>query len=279
MFGFVQANIDALEEAEKNRYKQFYCGVCHTLGDNFNQLTRLGLTYDMTFLAMLLSSLYEPEEAEYKGRCLPHPVKQHQYIKNSYTEYAADMTVALVYFKCIDDWKDDKKLRAKGFEAVLSGSYKKVKEKYPVQCGIIEKELGCLNEIEKTKEPSPDAAANCFGRLMTGLFVVKDDNWKGYLAALGYNLGRYIYLADAAIDLNDDIKTGSYNPFKELSVPQEDLRPTLQLILGQAAQSFEALPLVQDINILRNILYSGIWCRYNIELNKQKEKNNGQRTT
>lgn len=280
MFGFVQANIDSLKPEDKERYRAVYCGLCHALGQRHGQLSRFGLTYDMTFLALLLSSLYEPEETENTARCIPHPCKKHNFVQNKYVDYAADMTIALVYFKNIDDWNDEKNLTAKGFASVLHGSYKKVKEKYPRQCDIIEKELKNLSDIESRGEDSPDAAANCFGKLMAEIFVVEKDNWSRYLYSTGYNMGRFIYLADAATDLQEDIEKGSYNPFKNLSVQTDDLRPTLKLILGIASQNFEALPLVQDIDILRNIIYSGIWVKYNSFIEKQKEKNNnGQRTT
>ena len=106
MFGFVQANTNILTEEEKLRYRQFYCGLCHTLGENHNNISRFGLTYDMTFLAMLLSSLYEPKEEHIESNCIVHPFKKHQYIKNKYIDYAADMTIALVYFKCMDSQKE-----------------------------------------------------------------------------------------------------------------------------------------------------------------------------
>ena len=107
MFGYVQANINTLNEDEKARYRQFYCGLCHTLGQRHSELSRFGLTYDMTFLAILLSSLYEPVEEKKDSSCIVHPVKKHSFIQNRYIDYVADMTVALVYFKCIDDWNDD----------------------------------------------------------------------------------------------------------------------------------------------------------------------------
>ena len=274
MFGFVQANAEALHPEEKERYRAVYCGLCHTLGQRHGSLSRFGLTYDMTFLALVLSSLYEPTEQSHTARCAPHPVKKHIYVQNKYIEYAADMTVALVYFKNIDDWNDDKSIKAKAFSSLLEYAYKKVKEKYPRQCSAIEAELKNLSEIEKSGESHPDAAANSFGRLMAAVFIAEDDIWKNYLYAMGYNLGRFIYLADAATDLKKDIEKGRYNPLKNLSVQADDLRPTLKLILGQAAQNFEALPLVQDEGIMRNILYSGIWIKYNSSIEKQKENNN-----
>lgn len=275
MFGYVQANLNMLTDEEKARYRRFYCGLCHTLGQRYNDLTRIGLTYDMTFLAVLLSSLYEPKEEEINSVCIVHPFRKHKYIKNRYIDYAADMTVALVYFKCEDDWNDDINIISKGYSTLLSNAYKKVKMNWPVQCDIIEKELKNLSDIEKTGELSPDAAANCFGRLMAGLFVYEEDIWADYLRNLGYGLGRYIYLADATVDLEKDKRKCRYNPLSEMSESISDFTPMLKNLLGEASQYFEMLPLVQDENILKNIIYSGIWNRYNHKLGKG-ETQNGQ---
>lgn len=275
MFGYVQANMNMLTDEEKARYRQFYCGLCHTLGQRHRDISRIGLTYDMTFLAVLLSSLYEPQEEGIESVCIVHPFRKQKYIKNRYIDYAADMTVALVYFKCQDDWKDDRNIISKGYLGLLSNAYKKVKINWPVQCDIIEKELKILADIEKSDNLSPDAAANCFGRLMAGLFVYEEDIWADYLRQLGFGLGRYIYLADATVDLEKDKRKGSYNPLKELSADIGDFTPMLKNLLGDTSRCFEMLPLVQDENILKNIIYSGIWNRYNHKLGKG-ETQNGQ---
>ena len=268
MFGYVQADTERLSQSEKDRYKAVYCGLCHALGQRHGFSARMGLTYDMTFLALLLSSLYEPEEISEHSRCVVHPFKKHNFVNNECINYAADMTVALVYFKCIDDWNDDKKVIAKGYSALLSNAYKKVKIDWPLQCAAIEHELSVLSRIEANNDSSADAAANCFGRLMEALFLYKNDFWSDYLKKLGYGLGRYIYLADASADLEKDRKNGNYNPLVNLISNSADFTPRLQLLLGEASDYFEKLPLVQDESLLKNIMYSGIWTKYTREITK-----------
>ena len=273
MFGYVQANTEELTKEQKDRYKSVYCGLCHTLGHRHGFSAKMGLTYDMTFLALLLSSLYEPLETTSSARCVVHPLKEHSYVTNKYIDYAADMTVALVYFKCIDDWKDDKKYIAKGYSALLSNAYKKVKINWPIQCAAIEKELDTLAEIEAANNKSLDAAANCFGRLMESLFVCNNDIWAEYLRKLGYGLGRYIYLADASADIEKDRKNGSYNPLLNQTTAPDDFKPRLEILLGEASEWFEKLPLIQDEALLKNIMYSGIWTKYDRMINKGEHKN------
>lgn len=273
MFGHVQANLADLSEEEKQRYRAAYCGLCHTLGKRHGFLTRLTLTYDLTFLTLLLTSLYEPAESCGSCRCVAHPCKKHCYAVNPYTEYAADMTIALTYYKCLDDWKDDRSIPGWLCAKYLEKKYQNVKDQWPEQCAVIEEELEALTRIETASAASPDAAANCFGRLMAGMFVYRKDNWEGALRALGYGLGRYIYFADAAVDYKKDQRTGSYNPLNKLSSSPEEMKSTLMLVLGEASQAFEFLPLVQDEHLLKNILYSGIWIKYNRGMRKKREKN------
>lgn len=272
MFGYIMANVMDLSEEEKERYHAAYCGLCHTLGERYGISAKLGLSYDLTFLVLLLSSLYEPSEKTAASRCLIHPTKKHTYICNRFTEYAADMTVALNYHKCLDDWKDDRNLPKKCYAAVLSSAYKRVKEMWPVQCSAIESELIVLSDIESGMVHIPDSAANCFGKLMEELFIMEKDHWEPYLRQIGYHMGRYIYLADAAVDYDEDQKKHRYNPLVALTTTPGELRPVLMNVLGDASAAFEHLPLVQDINILRNIMYSGLWIKYNQTMERSRLK-------
>lgn len=275
MFGYILTNPDDLSENEKERYREAYCGLCHCLGQRHGQLSRLTLNFDLTFLVLMLSSLYEPEDEIHRKRCIIHPCKKHSYYINEYTEYAADMTIALSYFKCADDWKDEQKLSGKCGSSMLEKAYKKVKERRPVQCKVIEIELENIAQAEDAEYSPPDIASNAFGRLMAQVFAYKDDNWSKYLMSFGYGIGRYIYFADAAADYYEDKKTNSFNPLFQLNIMPEDMRPVLKTLLGEASEAFESLPLERDLKLLKNILYSGIWIKYNQAINKKEKKTNG----
>lgn len=272
MFGHVQANLNDLSGEERVRYKAVYCGLCRCLGKRYGTLSRLALTYDLTFLSLLLTSLYEPEETCGDCRCVVHPCKKHGYCINAYTEYAADMTVALTYYKCLDDWNDDRSIFAWLVSKYLKKKYEKVKTLWPKQCETIEQELRVISKAEKDPTASPEDAANSFGRLMAELFVYRKDLWEQSLRCLGYGLGRFIYFADAAIDYKRDKRRGAYNPLLVWDIQPENMQPSLKLLLGDASQAFEFLPLVQDVHLLKNILYSGIWMKYNYYMSKKRKK-------
>ena len=188
-------------------------------------------------------------------------------------DYAADMTVALTYYKSLDDWKDDRNIIQFLYARCLKKHYGTIREKWPRQCMAIEKEITVLSQIEQGKSSNPDAAANSFGRLMEELFVMKQDEWESPLRTLGFGLGRYIYFADAVLDFGKDKKRGSYNPLNYIETTPEGMRPALEGMLGLASDAFEFLPLVQDAALLRNILYSGIWLKTTAGW-KRGERNN-----
>ena len=274
MFGYVFAHRDSLTESQLARYKQYYCGLCRSLRLRHGLVGEATLTYDMTFLVMLLDSLYEPEPTTGQERCLMHPIHVHDYSVSKYTEYAADLNVALVYYSCLDDWQDDRSLPKLAAAKLLHKKMVQVSAQYSRQCGNIQFCLNRLRQIEQAQDPSPDAAANCFGDLMAELFVVKEDIWAPTLRQVGAALGRFIYVMDAVMDLDGDRRSGNYNPMIALAdsgQTMEDFIQILTMLISECTTAFEKLPLVQDVEILRNILYTGVWTKLYTALQQDKK--------
>ena len=264
MFGYVTASLSELSKERQERYGGVYCGICHDIRDQASQAARLGLSYDMAFLAILLMSLYEPEETVETNRCLVHP-KRRVWIDCEYVRYAADMNVALAYYNCLDDWRDDGKKGAKLLAGVFGKTCPEIEKKYPRQCAAIRDCIAQLSDLEKANCQNPDEPANCFGRLMAEILVYREDLWAPTLRQMGFHLGRFIYLADAAVDYRKDKKKGKYNPYIAMGSEEDWKRweEYLVLALGRCTREFEKLPLVQDKDILDNILYSGVWSSLN----------------
>ncbi len=264
MFGFVMADVKELSKEAQHRYTSVYCGICRRIRVQSSNLSRMGLSYDTAFLALLLMSLYEPEETWGKRACSLHPVKPRPWTDNAYISYCADMNVALAYYKAQDDLNDEKKLSAKISQNIFGTAMADIHSRYPRQCDAIEACLQELTNLEKENCSNPDEPAGCFGRLMAELFVYEEDLWSDTLRQMGMALGRFIYLADAAIDYHKDLKKGSYNPFIAMGTGEDPQRweEYLVLAMGRCTDYFERLPLVQDKDILNNILYGGIWLSY-----------------
>ena len=207
MFGFVAANLNTIDEEEKDRYQALYCGLCRTLKDRYGQISRACLTYDMTFLVMLSNALQEPPEKNGRAHCVVHPKKKMPYAISKNTEYAADLSVALAYHKCLDDWHDDKSAKAFAASKALASAYKKAKQRIPNECDAIERAMSEIAVVEaQGQDAEPDAAASIFGEMLGDIFAYDQGFWEEDMRVFGNRLGRFIYMMDAAVDLKDDQK-------------------------------------------------------------------------
>ena len=264
MFGYVTANARDLEKAQKQRYGAVYCGICRQIRERSSQTARLSLSYDMAFLALLLMSLYEPEEVSGKRACGLHPIKPRPWVDNTYIRYAADMNVALAYYKALDDVQDDGSKAAKIAASVLQKSLPEIENQYPRQCKAMADCIAQLSKLEQENCQNPDLPAACFGLLMGELLVYEEDLWSPALRQMGMSLGRFIYLLDAAVDFRKDKKKGKYNPFLAMSQEEDLLLWERYLVMDMArcTEYFESLPLVQDKQLLNCILYSGVWMEF-----------------
>lgn len=264
MFGYVTANKPEMKMREFARYKGFYCGLCRSLKTNHGRRGQITLTYDMTFLVILLSSLYEPKTDERKKRCIIHPGKKQYMLINEISDYAADMNILLTYDHLADDWNDEKKLSGYVGMKVFAGKKKKIEKKYPRQAKIIRDSLAELALLERENCRDIDRVSRPFGKLMSELFVWKEDAFQNILRPFGFYLGKFIYLMDAGMDVEEDRKKGCYNPFSdEADKDGFDKRyhEILEGTLRMAIAEFEKLPCEQDLAILRNILYEGVWVK------------------
>lgn len=279
MFGYVLVNKPELRIREFDTYRSYYCGLCHTLGDRHGLCGKMTLTYDMTFLVMLLSDLYDEEDRVREARCIIHPVHKHCVRQNTVTEYCADMGLLLSYYKCLDDWQDDKKVSARVLAELLKIKCKPIEEQYQQKARFIKEKLNELNAIESEEQENGishiDRAARVFGEIMAEIFVYKDDQWKEDLYKVGFYLGKYVYLLDAYEDIEDDVKKDSYNPFVNIyknSNFEDQVLSLLMMMIGECTDAFERLPIVENIEIMRNILYSGVWGKFGKAKIKSQQK-------
>ena len=247
MFGYVIADLARLDEAQRTRYKSVYCGLCRALFHSYGPVPTLALTYDMAFLTLFLSALYEPAEKTGAARCLRHPAQAKSWTQTELTGYAAAMNCLLAYENRRDDWHDDRKLSAAAAAGLLGRGAKRAAAQYPDKAAAIRTSLQMIAQAE-------------------------EDRWTPVLRQFGRSLGKLIYFMDAACDLEADRKKNQYNPLALLGIQSgADFRPQLTLLAGDAAEAFECLPIVQDAALLQNILYSGVWTRFDAAFAAKQE--------
>ena len=270
VFGYIRPYMPALSEADQKRYRAHYCGLCRTLYTRFGLKGQAFLNYDMIFLSMLLASLYEPAETLRTASCVPHPVRRHEEVISPASDYAADMTILLAYFKACDDRQDEKKASGWATTRLLGEAFRNVSAQYPNQTVHISECMQQIRKAETATDTQPEAIAAFSGEILAAIFPWKpDDFWARDLARFGSLLGQYVYWLDAVVDDRHDLKHHCYNPLHVLGVHAQDMHPVLLQNISQAAELFETWPLVQDLDILRNIVYQGVWQAYNQVLRKE----------
>jgi len=231
-----------------------------SLKNKYSNLSRLTLNYDMTFLILLLSSLYEPENKIYNSRCIVHPSKKQLIIQNDITEYAAGINIILSYYNLKDNWDDERDIKSLTIAKLLKREFKRASSELVIKSGKIKERLTNISLLEKQNTDDIDKVSNEFGHLMEEIILYKEDVWEKTLRKLGFFLGKYIYLLDAYEDMDQDKKNNSYNPFNNLNIENIDkyAKDILMLNLSFLSEEVEKLPLVQDKEIIENIIYSGI---------------------
>lgn len=276
MFGYVKVNKPELKVREYDRYKSFYCGLCHVLKDRYGWLGQMTLSYDVTFLVLVLSALYECEEEVVNARCKTHAIKPQCKRYTRITEYAADMNMLLTYYHLDDEWRDESSKKALAARTLVKRGANRAAKNYAGQAYVIKRELGRLSCLEEQGCTNMDELADCFGKLMGRLFVYKKDEHSRHLYRMGYYLGKFIYIMDAYDDLEKDEKSGAFNPLKDYDREQLDeyIRGVLNYLMARCVDEFEMLPIVQDAELIRNILYAGVWQRYNRIVSMKGNDNN-----
>lgn len=276
MFGYVRINKMDLTFREYEHYKAYYCGLCKYLKRNHTELSRMTINYDITFLIVLLSSIYQPSAQVFHEKCIVDPVKKKKHIINEITEYAASMNILLVYYKLEDDVNDEGDIKSRLVRRAYRKSFKTAYDKYPQKADFIKACLGELRSLEEDQSTSIDQTSNCFARLLEEIFDYKDDEYRDRLRKVGFNIGKYIYIMDAYEDLDQDLEKGRYNPFSSYKDDREGLKVKVDKLIGMTLARLEEAILNLDIkvnkSIIDNIIYSGVYLRYKGLINGADKK-------
>lgn len=267
MFGYITINKPEIRFKDFYRFRSYYCGLCSELKRRHGNAARMSLGYDMTFLIILLSGLYDTETEADAFRCIAHPFRKRARRVNEFTKYAADMNILLTYYKCMDDWNDEKKFTRLLYAALIKRKAKKTAAVYNHKSEILKEELKRQSALEAAGCRDIDEISGCFGNIMAELFAYKKDIWEPHLRRMGFFLGKYIYLLDAYDDVFEDEENKCYNPFVDVchdSDFDERAERILRMMISESASAFEMLPVDDNMEILRNVIYSGVWRSFEI---------------
>ena len=261
MFGYVYPSKIDLTFRDFFKFRAYYCGVCKSLKKNYGEFSRLCLNYDITFLALLLSSVYTDSENPTYEKCIVSPLKNKKIIINEYTDYSASINILLAYNKLLDNYIDDKSLAALIGSKLLNKNYIIARNKYPEKEVILKKCLKELSELELKGNSTIDELSEIFAKALAELFVYNSNyKYSESLRKIGFYIGKYIYILDCFDDLSDDIKKKRFNPLisENLDYTNSEVKKKIDLILVELEKEIEQLELKQSKEIIYNIIKLGL---------------------
>lgn len=273
MFGYVVVEKPSLRLREYDYYRATYCGLCHAMGKCTGCASRLTLSYDMTFFALIREMLEGEEVLFVKKRCPRHPIKKIETVEiNSQLEYSAYVGGILTVGKIEDNINDEKGAKraiASFLRLFLSKMEREADKNLPEISYLVEQKLSELKEVETNMVRSIDVPADIFGDMMGSLLSYGLDGDKKLVASnIGKRIGRWIYIVDAFDDYDKDRKSGSYNPFVLLydaeNFSEDNLISISKMLEAELALALSAIDLLDEDSdktrseIIKNILCLGM---------------------
>ena len=241
MFGYVRADTPYLYIKDDTLYKAMYCGVCKGIASVCGHTARMGLSYDVTFLSVLLHNLAGIDVKIEKQHCLTHHIRSRQMAEvDEMTMQLGALNTLLVYYKYTDDIADGD--RGRGKRLWFKKGFKRAKKRYPEIERIVRENLAAQEAVERAKTDSIDRAADATACMIAEFSdYVLGTKKTPYTRNLFYALGKWIYLIDALDDYDKDVKKGAYNPFA-LAYKAQDRETLLQGKTGEEVQyAFHAI--------------------------------------
>lgn len=284
MFGYLQIHKDELKVKEYEAYKSVYCGLCKQLGRDYGFLTRLILSYDCTFYAILLMSLKRSCIGFSDGRCKFNPLKKCKFADckdNAYSKASA-LSVISAYYKVVDDIDDSgffKRIALKIAKPFFGRRQKKAARRFPEIEIIVSEMMKNQKAAENDELVTIDKAANPTAKMISDLAALEGGNdlQKRVLSEFGYQIGRWVYLIDAADDYEKDKKSGNFNPFIKADINDKDyINSVLSQSLARAYDAYNLLDIIDFKPIIDNMMLYGFPNKQNAVLNNRQEVKNEQ---
>ncbi len=214
MFGYIQYDRPYLYIKDFELYRAMYCGVCKGLGRTCGQISRLGLSYDAAFFSALLHNIKNTDVKIEKQSCITKfGIKHPMALVDELTEGVACLNTVLVYYKLSDDIADEKKggLRRKLF----GGAFRRAAARHPAIAESVGRNMRLQAERERAGCASVDMAADATATMLRECSdLLLGEAATPQTGALFYDIGKWIYLTDAADDYDKDAEKGTYNPFR-----------------------------------------------------------------
>ena len=169
----------------------------------------------------------------------------------------------------LDDVTDGSK-KARIALKIFKKAYNKAKEIFPGADETVSSGYAKLRECEINGETVFDKVSDCFAALLRELFaLVLEDKATDAVMSLTYNVGKFVYIADALDDYDEDAESGNYNAFaaafgkfgsrKEfMEKNRRDVEFIFASTVNRAIAAFNKMTFTQSYSLLENIIYYGL---------------------
>lgn len=272
LFGYIKVDSANLLGKEYEAYKGIYCTLCKQLGKEYSVFARFILSYDCTFYAMLGLDLCQEPPCFKEGRCRFNPFKKCHYAdtKTKAFSLAAALSVISAYYKLKDNLLDSpwyKRIIYRLVQPFFASWRKKAAKKYPeidiFVSKMMEEQLKAENNPDCVLDRAAQPTADMLGEmcaLLTEEIPLRDNLdqniTKRVFQTLGYYMGRWIYLIDAADDYEKDKKHHNFNPFLLPNTDDsvENIRGNLNHALSEALLSYGLYEKGRYDSIINNVL-------------------------
>lgn len=285
MFGYVTIHKSEMKIKDYEMYKAIYCGLCKQLGKDYSFLTRFLLNYDCTFFSVFAMAVENTCLHVQKGRCRFNPMKSCNYCTdtNRIQSKSAALLVLMSYFKLLDNIRDGsavKKVLFTFLRPFLASWKRKAKKRYPEYFDACRKMYHDQIEAE-AKIAGIDESAEPTAALLKFVFSQEapDDRIRPAFEQFGYHLGKWVYLMDAACDIDDDVRHKSFNPIynKTGKSKAESAEFSLELLshsIYLLTSAYRLIDKYRFVDILDNIVLLGLTKKQKELLESGKEKVN-----
>ena len=287
MFGYVKPYIPELKVKEYEFYRSVYCGLCRSMKKHTGELSRMTLSFDMTFFALARMALARTDIGTARRRCLFHPLRRRPMVNdNEALAYTAAVSAVLSYHKLEDTAADEKGLKRIGAWLLrpFARGMKRRAEKTKREISLIARQsLSALSELEAENCGVPDMPADVFGDMLGRLLAYGLEGAEEKIAyEIGLHTGRWVYFADAIDDIEDDRKSGSYNPFLS-AFPDEARLLHFRENAFRGAMAMESAAIMRAVDLIdfsgretllaciENIVCDGMENALSVALGKESE--------
>ena len=280
MYGYVLPSKETLTKNDHIMFQSLYCGICMSIKNAYGNLPRFTTNYDITVFGLIAIEAIKPEIGFEVKRCIADWRRKSVVKDNDFMRRLCAVNLLLTYYKATDDVIDSggkKKL----FRRIIRKPYQKAKLLMPEADKIISSGYGRLRRLELANCDQIDRVSDCFATLLEELiadFIKEprdsgaiDDITYSNMRRMCYNIGKFVYLADALDDIDKDVKKKNYNPFlakypdyergkraEFMSRHSDEISFYFNSTINRAIECSNALVFTQVNDLLRNIIYDGL---------------------